>query len=340
MLDVDQEFDQGFDQQSPAEGAAEPRIPAEGPNAPAGGSGAAPPSRAEKPGFPGPAPAAQPNRGQVNATPGAAPDDAAPHEGKNSRSLAESAYQRIADEILESTREVCQRLISDGEKALERAKFLETENEQKRQELQKEMDSIGSLKAEAEGFRRQSLAGVTEAQKQAQDILDRARQEAQTHLSDSKGQSAAEAEKTVAEAKAMKSAAQEELEAQKLYTEAARLKAESNEALSQLRQQMGSLLSSSGRRASQSAPAPVQAQAAGGRPATPSAPAPAATGPLLDTDLDESGVKAEATSTGPDVRQSPAPAGPNKAPVSKPTAKPVEEDTTLSRKKAGRWFGL
>ncbi len=50
-------------------------------------------------------------------------------QAKASRNHAESARQKIANEILEATKEVCQKLISDGEQTLGRAKRLESEAE-------------------------------------------------------------------------------------------------------------------------------------------------------------------------------------------------------------------
>ncbi len=123
----------------------------------------------------------------------------------------------------------------------------------------------------------------------------------------------------------MRAAAQEELEAQKLYTEAARLKAESNEALSQLRQQMGSLLASPNGGA-QGRPAPAQPQSASPQrpvalPAAAAAPAP------RDRNLNQPAVpqpKDQSSQTA----------------AAAPQTKPPEENPPLSRKKVGRWFGL
>lgn len=345
MLDLDHELDQSFDTNSAPEPTSKADMAEQPSVSPSDQAGQPDANSTVQPGAPaGSSPQETPGRVDpaTSYAPGNAPGNApAPpqDQGEDARTLAQSAYQRIADEILESTREVCQRLIADGEKALERAKFLETETGQKRQEAQKELDRAKGLRAEAEAFREKSLAAVSEAQKQAQAILDRARTETDGQLSQVKQQASAEAEKMVAEARAMRESAQQELEAQKLYTEAARLKAESNEALSQLRQQMGSLLSSPGRGAPQDRPAPAHAQANHAQPAaqpapTP-APVPAPATAQWDADLDESGVLVVAATKETTVKPPPAPTVPHG--TSQPNQ--PDEDPTLSRKKAGRWFG-
>ncbi|HLF03963.1 MAG TPA: hypothetical protein VI855_01945, partial [Dehalococcoidia bacterium] len=217
MLDLDHEFDQSFDTNpapEPTSKAAQPAFspsdkagqPAANPSAKAGPPGSKPaawplpPASSPTASSPPVAPIPPITAASINAINSAlnnAPKGPVTHQdlGKDARSLAESAYQRIADEILESTREVCQRLISDGEKALERAKFLEGETAQKHEEAQKELEAAKALRAEAEAFREKSLAAVSEAQKQAQEILDRARTETDAQLSQVKQQASAEAEK-------------------------------------------------------------------------------------------------------------------------------------------------
>ncbi len=347
MLDVDQEFDQSFEAGTAKDGASPAGRPASLPAAPSGHTDPSPSARSGPPAaLPAAGGAAQSAAARANA-----PEVSGPAEprGKDPRSAAESAYQRIADEILESTREVCQRLISDGEKALERAKFLQAEAEQTREQVIKELEAAKALRAEAEAFRAKSLSAVSEAQKQGQDILGRARVETDSQLVQIRLQATAEAEKVVAEARAVRAAAQEEMQAQKLYTEAARLKAESNEALSQLRQQMGALLASPVRGASQARPGPSQPQNTGPQPAVPTpvaTPAPvAALAPVQSlTPRDQPSVTQLAPGATPrqaSVDQAAPPAAPKAEPQTKPpVAKPPVEDNALSRKKAGRWFGL
>jgi F0F1-type ATP synthase membrane subunit b/b' len=236
-------------------------------------------------------------------------------EAADVRDEAESAYQRVANEILESTSQVCQKLIADGETALERARFLEAEAEQSRLEAQKELENAKALRVEAEASKEKSLAAVAEAHQRAQEILEWARAEADKHLAKVRQAAAAEAEKLLADAHAvraaseetltLRTAAQQELEAQKLYTEAARLrlKAESRDTLAQLREQIGGLLSSTGDYSSPARTAPNRAK------------------------------KPQGKSTA-EPGQGPSPAGAASVGTSQP--RPSEDDSPVSRKRVSR----
>jgi F0F1-type ATP synthase membrane subunit b/b' len=93
-------------------------------------------------------------------------------QAKASRSQAESARQKIANEILEATKGVCQKLIADGEQTLQRAKKLEAEAQQKHREAQAELEKAQAARAEAQAFAEKVKS---EAQKKAQERLDQAK---------------------------------------------------------------------------------------------------------------------------------------------------------------------
>ncbi len=92
-------------------------------------------------------------------------------QAKSSRTQAENARQKIANEILEATKEVCQKLIADGEQTLERAKKLEAEAVRKDQEAHEEREKGQVYRKEAEAYAERVKA---ETQKKAQEKLDNA----------------------------------------------------------------------------------------------------------------------------------------------------------------------
>ncbi len=92
-------------------------------------------------------------------------------QAKASRNQAETARQKIANEILEATKEVCQKLISDGEQTLGRAKRLEAEAERSQEQVRIEHERARANREETEAFAEKTKA---DSQKKAQDKLDQA----------------------------------------------------------------------------------------------------------------------------------------------------------------------
>ena len=72
-------------------------------------------------------------------------------KAKADRSVAESERQRIAKEILDATKEVCKDIITDGQKALNRAKKMEAEAAIAHSSSQDELEHARAIRAEAEG---------------------------------------------------------------------------------------------------------------------------------------------------------------------------------------------
>ena len=92
-------------------------------------------------------------------------------QAKASRNQAETARQKIANEILEATKEVCQKLISDGEQTLGRAKRLEADAERSQEQARIEHDRARANREESEAFVEKTKA---DSQKKAQDKIDQA----------------------------------------------------------------------------------------------------------------------------------------------------------------------
>ena len=92
-------------------------------------------------------------------------------QAKASRNQAETARQKIANEILEATKEVCQKLISDGEQTLGRAKRMEAEADRRQEQTRIEHERARANREESEAFAEKTKA---DSQKKAQDKLDQA----------------------------------------------------------------------------------------------------------------------------------------------------------------------
>jgi hypothetical protein len=159
---------------------------------------------------------------------------------KASRDQAEIARQRIAEEILDATRERCQELIASGNRALQNAKRLESEAEWKYTETQDELARADAIRGQAEAEREQI---ISEAKQQGQELINRMRIETEREHMDLKHQASLEAQRILAQARAMREAAREELEAQRIYADAARLKAWSHDVLMQAGDQPGGAFS-------------------------------------------------------------------------------------------------
>ena len=151
---------------------------------------------------------------------------------KASRSLAERERQRIAGEILEATKEVCEEIIAEGQRARDRARQLESQAVQKYKESQGELEQAQALRVESEGYREKIMA---EVEREANEALNRARATAEQECLKLKDSACLEARRMMDQAEVMRAAAEEELETQRIYTEAARLKAESQEVLALIR---------------------------------------------------------------------------------------------------------
>jgi len=154
-------------------------------------------------------------------------------KAKADRSLAESERQRIAKEILDATKDVCKEIITDGKRALNRAKTMEAEAHNKHSDSQAELEQARTIRAEAEGYRDKIIA---EADQEARDFLNQAMSVTEKECLELREQATQEAKRILGQVEIMRAAVQEELETQKIYSDAARIKASSHELLSKLRE--------------------------------------------------------------------------------------------------------
>ena len=153
---------------------------------------------------------------------------------KASRSHAETERQRIANEILSATKDACQEIVADAKRAMDKINSKTEEAERNHQEAKLQLDEANSIRTEAESYKEAVLA---RAEKQAEELMQRAQAAAEAAGTKLKQQVTFEAQRMLAQAEAMRAAAAEELEAQRIYAEAALLKADAHQALDQLKAQ-------------------------------------------------------------------------------------------------------
>ncbi|PKB63814.1 MAG: hypothetical protein BZY80_05200 [SAR202 cluster bacterium Io17-Chloro-G2] len=151
---------------------------------------------------------------------------------QSNRSQAEVERQRVAGEILEATREVCHEIASDARKALDSAKHMEIDATRKHLEAEAANKSAESRLREADA---NSEMIVNHARQEAEAIMSRGRADAEKESEQIIQQTTLQARKMLAQVEMMKEAAQEEMETQRIYTQVSRLKAESLEALSEVK---------------------------------------------------------------------------------------------------------
>ena len=153
-------------------------------------------------------------------------------KAKADRTLAETERQRIAKGILDATIDVCKEIITDGQRALNRATKMEAEAAKNYSLSQSELDQSNAVRAEAESYRTRVLA---EVDKEAKKYIDLAKSTNDKECLFLRTQAAQEAQRILGQVELMKTAVQEELETQKIYTDAVRIKVSSDELLSKLR---------------------------------------------------------------------------------------------------------
>ena len=116
------------------------------------------------------------------------------------RTHAENERQNLANEILLTTKDVCQKLISEGESTLAKARHLETKAEQKHFEAAGELEQAKSTREEAVVY---AARVVAEANQESEETDERAaalRQEAEEYAEKVKAEAKQQAEKLETEA--------------------------------------------------------------------------------------------------------------------------------------------
>ena len=116
------------------------------------------------------------------------------------RTRAESERQNIANEILLSTKDVCQKLISDGESTLARARDLETKAEQKHLEALGELEQAKSTREEAVVFAAKVVVEANQGLEEAGERATALRQETDNYAEKVKAEARQQAEKLETEA--------------------------------------------------------------------------------------------------------------------------------------------
>jgi hypothetical protein len=80
---------------------------------------------------------------------------------------AETARQKVVNELMEAARELYQKLVNEGEQTLERAKQLDAESKLKHLEAQRELERAQNIVAEADAYQENI---IVQTQRQAQAI--------------------------------------------------------------------------------------------------------------------------------------------------------------------------
>jgi len=149
-----------------------------------------------------------------------------------SRGQAEIERQRVAGEILEATREVCHEIAADARQALESARRMEIDAVRKHLEAESALKQAESAKADAASH---AEMVIDRARQDAAQIMERTRVNAEKEAEEISQRTTLQSRKILVQVETMKPAAQEEMETQRIYTQVARLKAESLESLSEVR---------------------------------------------------------------------------------------------------------
>ncbi len=116
------------------------------------------------------------------------------------RTHAENQRQNIANEILLSTKDICQKLISEGESTLAKARHLETKAEQKHLEALNELEQAQSTREEAVVYAAQVVAEANQEGEEAAARAAALRDEADNYAEKVKAEAKQQAVKLETEA--------------------------------------------------------------------------------------------------------------------------------------------
>lgn len=155
------------------------------------------------------------------------------------RSDAESMRQRVGNDIVEATRDLCQKLVNEAEKAAENARTLEVAAKEMFADAQSKRDQATQAVSDADQYQRDSMSA---AERESQDYRDKAVAATEIKCRDMIQNVQAEVQRMMIQAELVREAVQEELEAQRIYTEAARMMAESNDTLAQFREKTAAVM--------------------------------------------------------------------------------------------------
>ncbi len=117
-----------------------------------------------------------------------------------SRTQAENQRQSIANEILLSTKDICQKLISEGESTLAKARHLETKAEKKHLEALGELEQAKSTREEAVAYAAKVVTNANQESLEADERAAALRIEADDYAEMVKAEATQQAEKLETEA--------------------------------------------------------------------------------------------------------------------------------------------
>ena len=149
-------------------------------------------------------------------------------EAKTRRGEAEAARDRAEQEAAESTRQLCESLKSEADRQVVRAQESQAKAERLHLEARRKRDRADELVKEAEAA---GVRIVSEAQQRAQETLDEARKTAHRECAELRHQALKEIRAILARVESVKEATDEELETQRIFSNIARLKANSTSML-------------------------------------------------------------------------------------------------------------
>ena len=121
-------------------------------------------------------------------------------QARASRTQAEVARQQIANEILEATKAVCQKLIQDGEETLDRAKRMEAQSTKNQNQAQKELERAQAVRAQADAY-------AEKLRSEAETYSQKLRNEAETYAEKLRNETQQQSQAKLDEAQTIRTAA-------------------------------------------------------------------------------------------------------------------------------------
>lgn len=157
-------------------------------------------------------------------------------KARTDRSQAEMERQKVAQEILEATKDACREIVANAKQTLAKAKHHLQDAERKSWEAQRESEQAIAIRKEAQRFKEKL---VVETEDQAHEMLRKAKIDAESEYRELKAQAANEVQRVMAQAEALRAAAREELETQRVFSEAAMFKTEARNAIISFKSGLG-----------------------------------------------------------------------------------------------------
>ncbi len=145
-------------------------------------------------------------------------------EARSRRSEAEETHKEVETETAHAATKAYEAMKADAEQRLKAAEDIRAEAARVLEQAEEERDKVKALKKKAEEQREEIIA---EGKVKAQQIQDNARADAQNEIAELRQHALKEIKATLARVDTIRAATDEELEAQKIFTNIARLKANS-----------------------------------------------------------------------------------------------------------------